>query len=91
MIPVAVTHTAGPVCALHDRPRMKVKRLTLRQSSSAKLRDNSALPRDSGTMHKFAGQSRGMRDGWQVWGSYDYTAGRGISTISMATTITGVM
>ena len=30
------------------------------------MRDNTALLRDPGTEVSFAGQSRGMRDGWQV-------------------------
>ena len=32
-----------------------------------KLQDNSASLRDSGTVDKFAGQSRQMRDAWQLW------------------------
>ena len=31
------------------------------------MRDRIALLRDYGTEVRFAGQSRGMRDGWQVW------------------------
>ena len=34
--------------------------------AAIKMRDNQSLMRDCGTVILFAGQSRGMWDGWQV-------------------------
>ena len=56
-----ISHTFSFLPALFDKlPAHAVTR------SVSRTRDNKALLRDSGTPLIFAGQSRGMWDGWQV-------------------------
>ena len=42
-------------------------------ASALKMRDNQSSVRDCGTVMFFAGQSRRMWDGWQVW-MYNYVS-----------------